>query len=128
MVFAFNFKASLVDFPSHFILSIIDVHRDSATRDKLIFLSAITRILCHFFVPIPMFDHFHVMCAINTTTIKRSKAQLCSRRSGLIAPPTPSTPSTFAPYTSTEGMTLDVIMAQRQRMDARLDTLTTEMY
>ena len=27
-----------IDFPSHFILSIIDVHLDSASRDKLIFL------------------------------------------------------------------------------------------
>ena len=37
-----------IDFPSHFILSIIDVHLDSASRDKLIFPSAITRILRHF--------------------------------------------------------------------------------
>ena len=35
-----------IDFSSHFILSIIDVHLDSASRDKLIFPSAITRILC----------------------------------------------------------------------------------
>ena len=28
-----------IDFPSYFILSIIDVHLDSATRDKLIFPS-----------------------------------------------------------------------------------------
>ena len=117
-----------IDFPSHFILSIIDVHRDTATCDKLIFPSAITRILHHFSVPFPVFDHFHVMCAINAVTVKWSEVQFCSRRSGSAAPPIPSTPSTFAPYTSTEGMTLDVIMAQRQRMDARLDTLTTEMY
>ena len=38
-----------IDFPSHFILSILDVYRDTATRDKLIFPSAITRILCNFF-------------------------------------------------------------------------------
>ena len=36
-----------IDFPSHFILSIIDVHLDSVSRDKLIFPSVITRILCH---------------------------------------------------------------------------------
>ena len=41
----------IIDFPSHFILSIIDVHRDTATRDKLIFPSIIMRILCHFSVP-----------------------------------------------------------------------------
>ena len=34
-----------IDFPSHFITSIIDVDQDTATRDKLIFPSAITRIL-----------------------------------------------------------------------------------
>ena len=36
-----------IDFSSHFILSLIDVYRDTATCDKLIFPSAITRILCH---------------------------------------------------------------------------------
>ena len=43
-----------IDFPSYFILSIIDVHLDSASRDKLIFSSAITRILRHFSVPFPV--------------------------------------------------------------------------
>ena len=56
-----------IDFPSHFILSIIDVYRDSASRDKLIFPSAIKRILRHFFVPFPISDHFHIMCAIDAT-------------------------------------------------------------
>ena len=36
-----------IDFPSHFILSIIDIYKDTATCDKLIFLSTITRILRH---------------------------------------------------------------------------------
>ena len=63
-----------LDFPSHFILSIMDVHRDSATRDKLIFPSAITKILRHFSVPFPTFDHFTYMCAIDATTVKRSEA------------------------------------------------------
>ena len=40
-----------IDFPSHFILSIINVYRDTATHDKLIFPSAIMWILCHFSVP-----------------------------------------------------------------------------
>ena len=31
-----------INFPSHFILSIIDVYRDTVTYDKLIFPSAIT--------------------------------------------------------------------------------------
>ena len=64
-----------IDFPSHFILSIIDVHLDSASRDKLIFPSAITRILRHFSVPFPSSDHFTVMCAIDYATVKRSDAQ-----------------------------------------------------
>ena len=59
-----------IDFPSHFILFIIDVYRDTTTRDKLIFPSAITRILRHFSVPSPVFDHFHVMCAIDAATVK----------------------------------------------------------
>ena len=33
------------DFPSHMIESMIDCYRDTATRDKLIFSLAITRIL-----------------------------------------------------------------------------------
>ena len=40
-----------IDFPSHFFLSIIDVHLDSASRDKLIFPSTIMTILRHFSVP-----------------------------------------------------------------------------
>ena len=62
-----------IDFPSHFILSIIDVYRDTATRDKLIFPSAITWILCHFSVPFPSSDHFPVMCAIDYTVVKWSE-------------------------------------------------------
>ena len=65
-----------IDFPSHFILSIIDVHLDSTSRDKLIFPSAITRILRHFSVPFPFSDHLTVMCAIDYATVKRSEAQL----------------------------------------------------
>ena len=63
-----------IDFPSHFILFIIDVHLDSTSRDKLIFPSAITRILCHFSIPFPSSDHFIVMCAIDYTTVKRNEA------------------------------------------------------
>ena len=62
-----------IDFPSHFILSIIDVHLDSASRDKLIFPSTIMRILRHFSVPFPSSDHFTVMYAIDYATVKRSE-------------------------------------------------------
>ena len=64
-----------INFPSHFILSIINVHLDSASRDKLIFPSTITRILRHFSVPFPYSDHFTIMCAIDYATVKRSEAQ-----------------------------------------------------
>ena len=68
-----------IDFHFHFIHSILDVHLDSASRDKLIFPFGITRILRHFSVPFPSFDHFTVMCVIDYTTVKRSKAQFRSQ-------------------------------------------------
>ena len=68
-------KHLTIDFPSHFILSTIDVHLDSASHDKLIFPSAITRILRHFSVPLLASDPFSFMCAIDYATVKRSEAQ-----------------------------------------------------
>ena len=59
-----------IDFPFYFILSIIDMYIDSATRDKLIFPSTITRILRHFSIPFPLSNHFSVMGAIDAATIK----------------------------------------------------------
>ena len=51
----------IIDFPSHFIRSIIDVHLDSASRDKLIFPSTITRTpFFHSFSLIQPF--FHHVC------------------------------------------------------------------
>ena len=114
-------------FPSHFIFSIINVYRDTAIRNKLIFPLAITRILCHFSIPFPSSNHFFVMCAIDYVIVKRSEAQFRSRWSGMAAP-TPSAPSTSAPFTLIGGVTLDAIMAQFQCMDASLDTLSTELY
>ena len=63
-----------IDFPSHFILSLIDVFRDMATHDKLIFPSAITRLLHHFSVSYPESPHFSFMCVIDAATIKWSLA------------------------------------------------------
>ena len=121
-----------IDFPSHFILFTIDVHLDSASRDKLIFPSAITRILCHFSIPFSSSDHFTVMCVIDYATVKRSEAQFRLRQSDSAAPPSRSTPSRFAPSASVPSSSSDVtlgdIMAQLQRMDARLDTISTELY
>ena len=68
-----------IDFPSHFILSLIDVYKDTATRDKLIFPSAITWLLCYFSISYPESPHFTFMCAIDVALVKRSIAQLCSR-------------------------------------------------
>ena len=99
-----------IDFPSRFILSIMDVYKDSATRDKLIFPSAITRLLRHFDVPFPSSDPFPVMGAIDAGIVKRSEAQLHSRQSGSTATSTPSAPSTYAPSSSGGGVTLDAIM------------------
>ena len=62
-----------IDFPSHFILSILYVYRDTATCDKLIFPLTIMRILCHFSVPFPSSNHFSVMCVIDYATIKCSE-------------------------------------------------------
>ena len=67
-----------IDFPSHFILSIIDVHLDSTSRDKLIFSSTIMRVLCYFSIPFPSYDHFSIMCAIDYATVKSSEAQFRS--------------------------------------------------
>ena len=122
-----------IDFPSHFILSIIDVHKDSASHDKLIFPSAITRILRHFSVPFLASDHFSFMCAIDAATIKHGEAQFRLRQSGSTAFPSRSapsryTPSTSAPSFSTSDVSLEDIMAQLQCIDACLDTLSTKLY
>ena len=96
-----------IDFLSHFILSIVDVHLDSTSRDKLIFPSAITRILRHFFVPFPSSDHFSIMCAIDYATVKRSEAQFQSRQTVSATPSSHfalsrSTPSASAPSSSSD--------------------------
>ena len=121
-----------IDFPSHVILSIINVHLDSASCNKLTFPSAITRILRHFSVPFPSFVHFTVMCAIDYATVKRSEAQFRSQQTNSAAPSSRFTPSRSTPSTSYPSSSGDVslgdIMAQLQRMDARLDTLSMELY
>jgi len=42
-----------IDFPFHFILSLIDVYRDTVIDNKLIFPSTITWILHHFSISYP---------------------------------------------------------------------------
>ena len=121
-----------IDFPSHFILSIIDVHLDSASCDKLIFPFAIMRILRHFSIPFSSSDHFTIMCAIDYATIKCSDAQFRSWQSNSTAPSSRfalsrSTLSASAPSSSGD-VSLGGVMTQLQCMDARLDTLFTELY
>ena len=89
-----------IDFPSHFILSLIDVYRDTVTYDKLIFPFAIMWILRHFSVSYPT----------KTTTL-----------------PVFSAPSTSTPSSSASGVTLKAVMAQLQCMNSRLDTLSDEL-
>ena len=117
-----------INFPSHFILSIIDIHLDSGSCDKFIFPFVITRILRHFSVPFPSSNHFTVMCAIDYTTVKCSEAQFQSRQSNSAAPPSHSAPSHSAPPSSLGDVNLGDIMAQLQCMDACLDTFSTELY
>ena len=118
-----------IDFPSHFILSLIYVYKDTVTRHKLIFPSPFMRLLRHFSVSYPESLHFTFMCVIDAATVKRSLTQLCSRqpRTEAAAPPASTTPSTSTPLSSTGGVTLEAIMAQLVRMDARLDTLSDEL-
>ena len=119
-----------IDFPSHFILSFIDVYRDMVTRDKLIFPLVIMRIIHHSFIPYPESSHFTNMGVVSEVSIRRSKAQLCSKQPHIktMTPLAPSIPSTFSPFSSIDGMMLEAIMAQLERMDARLDTLSTKLY
>ena len=105
-----------IDFPLHFILSILDVYRDTATHDRLIFPSVIMQILCHFFAPFPSFDHFSIMCAKDYAIIKHSEVQFRSWQSDSAAPPSRSAPShsvpsPSTPFSSTSNVTLGDIMA-----------------
>ena len=102
---------------------------DTATRDKLIFPSAITQILCHYFVSYPVCTHFSPICAIDVVTVKRSEAQLRPKRprTEMTTSLASSAPSSSTPSSSASGVTLEAVMAQRQRMDTRLDTLNDEL-
>ena len=123
-------KDLTIDFPSHFILSLIDVYRETTTHDKLIFPSTITRVIRQSSVPYPEFAHFIIMGAISAMSVQRSEAQLQPKRpwTETMTPPTHSFPSTCAPSSSTGGVMLEAVIAQLERMDTRLDTLSTELY
>ena len=124
------FEGLTIDFPFHFILSLIDVYKDTMTRDKFVFASAITRIIRHASVSYPESAHFSIIGAISSTSVRRSEAQLPHKwpRIEIVTPP-----ASFAPFTSVHssslggGVTLEAVMAQLQRMDARLNTFSDEL-
>ena len=104
-----------IDFPSHFITSILDVYLDTTTRDKLIFPSAITQILQHFHIPIPDSPFFTTMGAISADSVRQSETQLrpkrlCVEIDDPVAsafPPSFSALSTSTPSSSTADVTLE---------------------
>ena len=118
-----------IEFPSHFILSLIDIYKDTTTRHKLIFPSAISRILRHASVSYLESLHFSVMCAIDAATIKQSEAQLRLKwpQTKTATPLASSTPSTSAHSSSAGGVTFEAIMSQLVRMNACLDTFSDEL-
>ena len=117
-----------IDFPTHFITSIIDVYQDTTTHNKLIFPLTIMRILRHFSSLIPNSPYYTVMGAISAASIRRSEAQLQLKqpRMETVDLPASTIPSTSAPSLG-GGVTLEAIMAQLQSMDALLDTLNDEL-
>ena len=54
-----------IDFPSHTIVSMINIYQDIATRDKLIFPSAIAHMPTHMHIPIRSAPLFSIMGAIS---------------------------------------------------------------
>ena len=103
-----------IDFPSYFILFLINVYKDMATCDKLIFPSAITRIICHASVSYPKSAHFTIMGAISAAFVRWSEAQLRLKqpRTETATFPAYSALSTSAPSSSSVGgVMLEVVMA-----------------
>ena len=99
------------------------------TRDKLIFPSAITQIHHQFSILIPVSPYYTTMGVIDASSIRQSEAQLRPKRPRVesTSPATSAVPSTFASSSLAVGVTLEAIIAQLQRMDARLDSLTDEL-
>ena len=108
----------------------MDVYRDTATRDKLIFPLVIMRIIRHSSIPYLESSHFIIIYAISVASIQRSEAQLRLKlpQTKTVTPPAYFAPSTFAPFSSSMGdVMLEAVMAQLKHVDAHLDTLTTEL-
>ena len=103
-----------IDFPSHFILSLTDVYKDTTARDKLMFPSVITRIICHSSILYPKSSHFTIMGAITTASVQWSEAQfrLKQLQTKTATPPTHSASSTSAPsFSFAGGVILKAVMA-----------------
>ena len=101
-----------IDFPSHFITSILDVYQDTATHDMLIFPSAIMWIFLHFSIFIPDSPYYTTIGAIDASFVQRSKAQLQPKRPHIesTSPAASTVPSTSAPSSLTSDVTLEAIM------------------
>ena len=118
-----------IDFPFHYITSIIDVYQDTVTYDKIIFPSTITQILRHFSISIPNSPYFTIMGSISDgfylvkQNLALTKVAMSGDdRSSSIVPSSLATSTSIA-----GGVTLEAIMSLLQRMDACLDSLTDEM-
>ena len=112
--FVLSFLEDLfIDFPTHFITSIIDVYQDTSTHDKLIFPSAIMQILFHFSIPFLDSPYYTVIGDINAASVRRSEAQLQPKRprTETTDPLASTIPSTSAYSSSSGGVTFEAIMA-----------------
>ena len=135
---------------AHFLLSLMEglsinfpsnCYRKTVTHDKLIFPSAIAHILTHLHVTIPPSPHFYVIGAISKKSIRRSVAQLTTKRPHV--EPLDATPANLValssrPFSSSAlssssqaVISLADIMEKLQHMHAdfgsRLDHLSDEM-
>ena len=115
-----------IDFPSHMIKSMIDCYRDTATRDKIIFPSAITCILSHVHITIPLSSHFYVMGAINKESIQRSDAQLAAKwpyveSTSIDAAPALRPSSSSAHFSSSFGAEVSLVAIMNQLQLIRAD-------
>ena len=102
-----------IDFPSHFILFLINVYKDTATHDNLIFPSTITQIIHHFSISILDSHLFTVMGAISLVSVRWSKAQLRLKwpQTEMATLPASSALSASAPSSFAGEVTLEAIMA-----------------
>ena len=98
---------------------------------SLSFLRLSRGLFTTFFVSYLESPYFTVMCATDVANVRQSEAQLWPKRprTEKSTPPASSVPTSSAPpSTSAGGVTLEGVMAQRKRMDARLETFTTKLY